>query len=191
MSFISKPLIPLSYINEVCAVSTNIDEKKLKPNLEEAQFDLLNALGPEFYEEIESQYAVSGDTFTTANAELYENYIKNFLAWQAYFYSLGFSQLESTPSGERSFSDDNSELATDIQLYSKEKNIKAKAFKYKSAMIDFLRLHQYRFAQGVQGAYEFAKWEDKCRDEFQFGISGIGRGGGETFAVSKAVNSNE
>lgn len=191
MSFISKQLIPLSYINEVCAVSTNIDEKKLKPQLQEAQLDLLNILGAEFYEEIESQYAVSGDTFSTANAELYENYIKNFLAWQSYFYSLGFSQLESTPSGERSFTDDNSELATDIQLYAKEKNIKAKAYKYKSAMIDFLRLQQHRFALGVAGAYEFAKWTDNCREEFQFGISGIGRTQTEIFAVNKAVKNNE
>lgn len=191
MSFISKQLIPLSYINEACAVSTNIDEKKLKPHLEEAQLDLLNILGAEFYEEIETQYSSSGDTLTAANNELYENYIKNFLAWQAYFYSLGFSQLESTPSGERSFSDENSELATDIQLYAKEKNIKAKAYKYQSAMIDFLRLQQTRYASGVSGAYAFAKWTDNCRDQFQFGISGIGRQQTEIFAVNRAVKNNE
>lgn len=191
MSFISKQLIPLSYINEACAVSTNIDEKKLKPHLEEAQLDLLNLLGAEFYEEIESQYASSGGTLSTANNELYENYIKNFLAWRAYYYSLGFSQLESTPSGERSFKDDNSELATDIQLYAKEKNINAKAYKYQSAMIDFLRLQQTRFAAGVSGAYEFAKWVDNCKEQFQFGISGIGRQQTEIFAVNKAVKNNE
>ena len=191
MSFISKQLIPLSYINEACSVSENIDEKKMKPNLEEAQLDLLNILGAEFYEEIENQYSPSGGSFTTANEELYENYIKKYLAWQSYFYSLGFSQTESTPTGERSFKDENSDLASDIQLFSKEKNVKAKAFKFKSAMIEFLKLQQYRYSQGVSGAYAFAKWVENCKTEFQFGISAIGRQKDEIFSVNRAVTNNE
>lgn len=191
MSLISKQLIPLSYINEACSVSTNIDEKKLKPNLEEAQLDLLNVLGAEFYEEIEQQYAPAGDTLTAANAELYENYIKNFLAWSSYFYSLGFSQTESTPTGERSFKEENSDLASDVQLYSKEKNVKRLVFKYKSAMIDYLKLQQYRYSQGVAGAYPFTKWVNNCREEFQFGFSSIGKENDDLFAVNKAVTVNE
>jgi hypothetical protein len=188
---VAKQLIPLSYINEACFLSTNIDEKKIKPALEEAQIDLRAALGAEFYEEIETQYAPSGDTFTAANAELYEDYIKKYLAWQAYFYSLGFSQLDSTPTGFRAFKDDNSDLASDVQLFSLEKNAKAKAFKFKSAMIDYLKLQQYRYAQGVSGAYAFAKWTDTCKEEFQFAISAIGREKDEIFAVNKAVTYNE
>lgn len=188
---VSKQLIPLSYINEACLVSTNIDEKKIKTPLKRAQMDLMAILGSEFYEEIQTQYAPSGDTFTTANATLYEDYIKDFLAWRAYFYSLGFSQLESTPTGERSFKDENSDLASDIQLFSKEKNIQAVANDFKSAMINFLRLNQYNYAQGVSGAYAYAKWEDKCSTEFQFAFSSIARTNDEIFAVNKAVTVNE
>lgn len=191
MSRVTKLLIPLAYINEATFVSSNIDEKKMKPSLVEAQIDLRALLGAEFYEEIETQYAPSNDTFTTANSTLYEDYIKDFLAWSTYFYSLGFSQVESTPTGERSFSDENSALATDLQLFSKEKNIKRMADKFKSAMIDFLRLNQLRYSQGVSGAYEFAKWEDKCKEEFQFGFSAISRENDEIFYVNKAVTVNE
>jgi len=185
MSRVTKFLIPLSYINEACDVSGNINEKKLKPALSEAQMDLRAYLGAEFYSEIETQYAPSGDTFSTDNATLYEDYIKDFLAWTAYFYSLGFSQTDSTPTGERSFKDENSELASDIQLFSKEKNIKRIAYKFKSAMIDFLRLSQ------TQDSTKYPKWTEQCRTEFQFGISSISRENDAIFAVNKAVTNNE
>lgn len=191
MSRVAKLLIPLSYINEACNLSTNIDEKKIKPHLIEAQMDLLNDLGAEFYSEIETQYAPSGDTFTPANAVLYEDYIKDFLAWTSYFYSLGFSQTDSTPTGERSFNDENSALATDIQLFSKEKNIKRLSYKFKSAMITYLKLSQYNYSRGVATAYPYAKWEDKCQEEFQFGFSAIGKENDDIFSVNKAVTINE
>lgn len=191
MSRVTKQLIPLDYINESTFVSKNIDEKKLKPSLAEAQMDLRAILGAEFYEEIETQYAPSGDTFTAANAALYEDYIKDFLAWTAYFYSLGMSQLDSTPTGERSFNDGNSTLASDIQLFSKEKNVKRFAFKFKSAMIDYLKLNQYNYSRGDATAYPYAKWVEKCTEEFQFGFSAIGKENDDIFAVNKAVTLNE
>lgn len=191
MSRVTKQLIPLAYINEATFVSSNIDDKKLKPSLAEAQMDLRAILGAEFYEEIETQYAPSNDTFTDANAALYEDYIKDFLAWTAYFYSLGMSQLDSTPTGERSFNDENSTLASDIQLFSKEKNVKRFAFKFKSAMIDYLKLSQYNYSRGVAGAYPYAKWVEKCTEEFQFGFSAIGKENDDIFAVNKAVTLNE
>ena len=184
MSF-SKFLIPLSYINEACHVSLNIDEKKVKPHLEEAQEDLRELLGAEFYEEIETQYSPSGGTFTTDNETLYEDYLKKFLAWQSYFYSLGFSQSESTPTGERAFKDDNSDLLADVALFAKEKNIKRRATKYKGAIINYLRLEQEK------DSTKFPLWVNKYRDEFQFGISAIGRENDDIFAVNKAVKDNE
>lgn len=147
--------------------------------------DLRNVLGAEFYSEIETQYAAQGDTFSTDNATLYEDYIKDFLAWTAYFYSLGLSQLESTPTGERTFNDENSALATDIQLFSKEKNVKRMAYKFKSAMIDFLRLSQ------SNDSTKYTKWKDVCEEEFQFGFSAIGKENDDIFAVNKAVTLNE
>lgn len=184
---VEKLLIPLSYINEACFVSSNIDEKKIKTSLKRAQLRLRELLGAEFYEEIETQYKPVNDTFSTDNSTLYENYIKDYLAWQSYFYFIGFSQTESTPTGERSFTDDNSALATDIQLFSKEKNIKQVAYEYQSSMINFLRNEQSK------NSTKYPKWEDNCKEEFSFGISGIGKDSKEEsiFAINKATVANE
>jgi len=64
-------LIPLAYLNEVCFLSLNEDDKKYQIHLEEAQEDLSDLLGAEFYEEIETQY--DAGTLTTDNDALYED----------------------------------------------------------------------------------------------------------------------
>ena len=185
MSTITKQLIPLSYITEACNVSGNINEKEMKPNLIEAQAELRTILGSEFYEEIEEQYAVVNDTFTTDNAALYEGYIKLYLAWQAYFYSLGFTQLKSTPTGLRAFNDENSSLASDVQLFGLEKNVKRRAQAYRDMMIDYLRNEQSK------DSTKFPLWDDNCKESFQFGISDISKTSDKVFSINKAVISNE
>lgn len=176
-------LIPLAYINEACSVSQNIDEKKMKANLEEAQADLREVLGPEFYEDILDQY--ENDSFTSANDTLYEDYIKNFLAWQAYFYSLGFSQSESTPTGERAFTDENSTILQDVQLYSKEKNVKRRAQRYKYDLINYLTLEQSKDSTA------FPKWEQPCNEEFSFGITSVSKENNAMISINRVVKDNE
>ena len=176
-------LIPLAYINEATFVSPNIDEKKMKGNLEEAQADLKDILGAEFYEQIEDQYV--NETFTTANDTLYEDYIKQFLAWQAYFYSLGFSQSESTPTGERQFLDENSTILEDVKLYSKEKNVRRRALRYKYDLINYLKLSQSRDATA------FPLWEDSCKEEFSFAITSVSRDKDATISINRVITDNE
>lgn len=178
-------LIPLPYINEACFVSQNIDEKKMKASLDEAQADLRDVLGVEFYDQIVSQY--EGESFSTANDTLYEEYIKQFLAWQSYYYSLGFSQSESTPTGERSFNDENSTILQDVQLYSKEKNIKRRATRYKYDLINYLKESQ------DNDSTAFPLWEEPCNEEFSFGITGIsvGENKNEIISVNRAIQNNE
>jgi hypothetical protein len=182
-----KQLIPLSYLNEACFLSQNIDEKKFKMSLKIAQKDLRDILGGEFYAEIETQYAPANDTLTTENATLYEDYLKDFLAWSTYQYHLGFSQSESTPTGERAFKDENSDLLTDITIFGKEKNVKAQVSRCKNDIINYLRLQQTILSTN------FPLWKDTCRDEFGFAISGIERNSAldKTISITKAVRANE
>ena len=182
-----KLLIPLSYLNEACALSQNIDEKKFKMVLKLAQEDLQDILGVEFYEEIETQYLPANDTFTTANATLYEDYLKDFLAWSTYHRLLGFSQSESTPTGERSFKDENSDLLADLALHSKEKNVAQMVARYKNRIINYLKLAQSKDATA------FPLWEHCVEGEFGWGISGIERDSYEDkiFSINKAATGNE
>lgn len=176
-------LIPLAYINEACAVSENTDEKKLKADLEEAQSDLREILGPEFYEQIDDQY--TNETLTSANDALYEGYIKQFLAWQAYFYHLGFSQAGHTPSGLREFKDENSEILADVKLYSYEKNVRKRALRYKYDLINYLRLEQSKDSTA------FPMWEDNCKQEFSFAITSISKENNATISINRVIKDNE
>lgn len=182
-----KQLIPLAYLNEACSVSLNVLDTKLKADLDEAQSDLRDVLGAEFYAEIESQYDIGNNTLSAANAALYDPYIKQFLAWQAYFYSLGFSQSASTPTGEREFSDANSTILADVKLYSKEKNVRRRASRYKYDLINYLRIERSKDSTA------FPLWSDSCRDEISFAISSIERDAmsDNIFSINKATNRNE
>lgn len=177
-------LIPLAYINEVCFVSPNIDEKKMKANLDEAQADLRDILGPEFYTQIVTQY--EGGSFSSANDTLYESYIKQFLAWQSYFYSLGFSQSDSTPTGERQFNDENSTILESVKLFDKEKNIKRRANRYKYDLINYLKESR------LNDPTSFPLWEEPCEDELSFAITSISRDNKDAvISINRVVKDNE
>ena len=178
-------LIPLAYINEATFQSENIDEKKQKANLEEAQSDLRELLGPEFYEEIDTQY--TDQTFTTANNSLYEGYIKQFLAWQSAFYSLGFSQADSTPTGIREFVDENSTILSDVKLFGFEKNVRRRANRYKYDLLNYLANEQSKDSTA------FPLYSQKCREELSFAITSVSRGTNKDaiISVNKATINNE
>lgn len=182
-----KLLIPLAYLNEACFLSLNIDEKKFKMVLKLAQETLQSILGSEFYAQIETQYAATGDTLSTDNALLYEDYIKDFLAWQTYHNYLGFSQSDSTPTGDREFNDANSTILADVKLYSKEKNVLRWVNHYRNKMIDFLVLTQ------LQTTTKYPLYKQCCKDEFSFGISAITKDSqtAKIISISKAVRANE
>lgn len=182
-----KLLIPLSYLTEACYMSPNIDEREFKMNLVLAQDDLKDILGGEFYEEIEAQYDPNNDTFTTDNATLYEDYIKDYLAWRTYYTSLGMSQSKSTPTGEREFSEESSTILQDVKLFSKEKNVLERSEKYKNRMINFLKLEQQK------DSTKYPLWQGVCNDGFSWGISCITR---NTYQdninnINRAVITNE
>jgi hypothetical protein len=182
-----KLLIPLSYLNEACFLSINIDEKKFKMVLKIAQEELRDVLGAEFYSEIETQYAPSGDTLTSDNSALYEGYIKDFLAWQTYYEYTRFSQFDSTATGLREHSDDNSSIISDIKLHSAEKNILRQSNRYRYNMINFLKLEQDK------DSTKYPLYKGKCSDEFSFAISSIERDSDRDtiFSVNKSITTNE
>jgi len=177
----------LAYLNEACFLSQNIDEKKFKRDLKIAQEDLADILGQEFYSEIETQYLPVNDTFTTANATLYENYIKDFLAWATYHRSLGFSQSDSTPTGERQFTDENSTLLADLNLAAKEKNVKSMVTRYQNRLVNYLSNEQ------TKDSTAFPLWKGCNKGTFGWGITGIERDSNSDkyYSINRAVIGND
>lgn len=180
-----KPMLELSYLKEACSLSGNVEENTYKANLKLAEKELRHVLGSEFYAELQSQS--QDDSFTAINRTLYNDYVKDFLAWQTYFFYLGFAQSHSTPTGIREFNDDNSSIVADVKLYSLEKNVRKQAVDCKWEIINYLRLEREKDPSA------FPKWVDSCREEFSFAISGITRNTtrDNIITVNKAIERNE
>lgn len=176
-------LIPLSYLNEACFLSMNVDEKKYNMVLKLAQQDLKDLLGPEFCEEIETEY--DADTLSSDNATLYEDYIKDFLAWQTYFKFLKFANVDVTPTGVREFSEENSTVVSDIKMYSLEKNVLQTAVDYRNRMINFLKESQSNDSD------KYPLWEDGCKEYMSFAITSVDKTSDALIKVNKSVTTNE
>lgn len=176
-------LIPLQYLNEACFLSLNEDEKKYNMVLKQAQDDLKDILGKAFYDQIETQYQ---STFSAANSELYEDYIKDFLAWQTYYYYLQFVNVNATPTGIREFGEENSEIASDLKMFSLEKNVMNRAMKYKGRMISFLKKEKQ------VSSTNFPLWREKC-DSYgiSFAISSISKKNTEHIQINKTIRTSE
>lgn len=178
-----KQLIPIAYLNEECFLSINTDDKKYKRVISMAQDDLKDVLGRGLFEEIQTQY--DGDSLSAANDTLYEDYIKKFLAWRAYFNHTKFANFEDTPTGIRTFSDENSTVVDDIKMYSLEKNILERANKYKYDLVNFLKESR------ANDSTAYPLWNDGCRDYMSFAITAIDGCNNEIIKVNKAINTNE
>ncbi len=174
-------LLEISYLTEAVMLSKNIDERKFKMSLKLAQEQLRMTLGTEFYEEIEAQFSTSPISFTDDNNTLYENYIKDFLAWQTYLEFIPFSQLDSTPTGLRQHVDDNSNIADDIKFFSLSKNVRIKADDYKNKIINFLKLSQDK------DSTKYPLWRSCQPDTFAFGITSISGRDQGVINVHKAI----
>jgi hypothetical protein len=174
-------LLDLDYLNTACFLSLNTDDKKYNMVLIMAQQELEQILGREFYEQIESQYP----SYTGDNSTLYTNYIKDYLAWQTYFYYLKFANAEATPTGIREFNDENSSVLSDVKMYSFEKNVYEASVRYKNRMINYIKEQQ------IRDSTKFPLYESKCQDQFSFAISAIDKRSDSLVKVNKSIITNE
>ena len=175
-------LLTLSYLNTACFLSLNEDDKKYNMCLEDAEEDLKDILGTEFYAQILAQYPSS---LSADNSALYDPYIKKFLAWQTYFHYLKFANVNATPTGIRTFDDENSSIATDIQMHSLEKNVKNKADQFKFRLINFIKEAQ------ANDDDKYPLWEDDCKEQMSFSITSIDKSSDALIRINKSITTNE
>lgn len=180
-------MIAVAYIQQTCFLSQNIAIDKLNIALEMALDDLKEILGSSLYNQLLTEYNTSPvpAVFSAEDAALYDPYIKRFLAWQAYFYFLIFANSDSTPTGFRSFNDENSSILDDVSMYSLEKNVRGQAYKYRGKMLDFL--NQAKKANSSSYPY----YHPSCKTEFAFAITSVHGKDDTQFRVNKALNANE
>lgn len=176
-------LLEISYLNEACFLTLNEDDKKFRMCLEMAQEDLSDELGEDFYDQIETQY--DEDSLSGDNDTLYENYIKKFLAWQTYFHYIKFVNVNSTPTGIREFNDENSAIASDIKMYSLEKNVKARADKYKFKMVNYIKNRQ------DNDSTKFPLFDSCTKEYMSFSITSVDKKSDALINVNKTIITNE
>jgi hypothetical protein len=148
-----------------------------------SQEDLKDELQTEFYNEIETQY--DDENLSTDNDNLYENYIKKFLAWQTYFYYLKFANTNATPTGIREFNDENSTIASDVKMYSLEKNVKERARKYMYSMINYMNE-----SKNIDST-KFPLWNCTNKEYMSFSITAVGKSSDALIKVNKTIITNE
>lgn len=178
-------LIPISYLNEACFLSLNTDDKKYRMCLKIAQEDLSDLLGKTFFDQIQTQYSADPVTLDANNDFLYENYIKDYLAWHTYYQYLKFANSEATPTGIREFNDENSSVISDVKMYSLEKNILARANTYKFRMLNYIKLKQ------TENRSNFPLYTDCCKPQMSFGITSVQKHDTTLISVNKSIHTNE
>lgn len=135
--------ITYAYLRSECDISTNIEDKVLDNKIKMSQNMLRMILGTAFYQEIETQNPISStNTLTADNLALYDPYLKQFIAWQAYEYWIIKANFAETKSGIRVHTEENSEIASDKQMGELIAMSKRQAQMYKGYMMSYLKESQ-------------------------------------------------
>lgn len=132
-------LINYAYLKEECDLPQNIDDADLEKKIYRAQEMLRMIMGDEFYRDFLSAYRAG--SLSTVYNNLYDPYIKQFVAWQSYEFFVKQANFKPTRSGFRVHSEENSVAASDAQMGGLIKDANQTAQYYKQLMYDFLNGH--------------------------------------------------
>ncbi len=133
-------LITYQYLRQETDISQNVDNKSLDNPIKRAQDMLSFLFGKAFYEQIETQF--DSNNLSTDNDALFDPYIKKFLAWQAYEFYLVKANVYETRTGFRQFTDENSEVASDVVMGNIIKDAKQWTQFYKGEMLSYIKQQQ-------------------------------------------------
>ncbi len=133
-------LISYAYMRKETDISQNIEDKYLDHPIKLAQTQLQFELGQFFYAELVAQNDAS--SMTAANTALYDPYIKEFLAWQAYQFWAPKANIYETKTGFRTFTEENSTVASDKAMGELLRIAKQQTELKKGVMLGFLKSSQ-------------------------------------------------
>jgi len=131
-------LITYAYFKEETDISSVVENTKLDNPIKNAQDRLKVLIGASFYDEIVSQVITLPKTLSTDNGVLFDPYIKQFLAWQGYYFYIVKANTYETRIGVRVFKEDNSDPASDKIMGEQIALAKQNVVFYKEALINFL-----------------------------------------------------
>lgn len=160
-------LINFQYLKQETDIAGNVEVSELDNCIKWAQDRLKFLLGTLFFNEIYSQGTTLPTTYSANNTALFDPYIKQYLAWQAYeFYVSMQAQSYSSRSGFRVHQEDNSIPATDSMMTTRIKLAKEQVQYYKGAMMNYITQQQ------AISTSNFPLYLDDCGHK-KYGGSGI------------------
>lgn len=162
-------LITFAYMRGEVDLPQNIPTEEFDGKIKRAQERLRMLMGDGFYQNFLSAYNASTkqSPLSSVYASLYDPYIKQFIAHQAYVYWTLEANTKPTRSGIRVHSEDNSEAASDAQMSVLLKDRKQNAEYYANLLVDYMDNH----------ASDLPLYESKCRTRTtnSFHISAVRR----------------
>lgn len=126
-------LINYQYLRLEVDISQNVPDSELDNPIKRSEEMLEMVIGTSLYSELVTQ----NPTFTGANITLY-NYVKKFLAWQAFQFWLPKANFKSHKSGMRVHREDNSDPASDQQMANLIRDAKMWCETKKEQMVQYL-----------------------------------------------------
>lgn len=143
-------LITFAYLRQEIDIPQNIHDQEFDHKIYRAQERLRMLMGDEFYQDFLTKYKAG--TLSASYQSLYNPFIKQFIAWQTCQYWTLEANFKPTRSGFRVHTEENSVIATDIQMSMILKDRKQQAEYYTNLLVDFLNNH----------ASDYPLYKNKC-----------------------------
>lgn len=134
-------LIFYAYMKEECDLPEHLPDSDLEKKIYRAQETLRMLMGDEFYQDFLTNYKVLQPFSSAVYQSLYDPYIKQYVAWQANEYFTTTANFKLTRAGFRVHTEDQSVVASDVQMANIIKEAKYQAQYYKELLVGFLKNH--------------------------------------------------
>lgn len=128
-------LITYAYLKEETDLPQNLTDQEIEHAIYRGQEMLRMLMCDEFYKDFLTNYKANT---LSSPYELLFPYIKQFVAWQAKEFWLVSCNFKPTRSGIRVHTEENSVVATDLQMAMLIKDAKQQAQYYKKLLVDFM-----------------------------------------------------
>lgn len=143
MAELTDKMITFAYMRGEVDLPQNLPQEEFDGKIYKAQQRLRMLMGDAFYQDFLTTYKATtkNSPLTGIYSTLYDPYIKQFIAHQAFVYWTLEANTKPTRTGIRVFSEDNSEAATDAQMSVLLKDRKQSAEYYAQLLIDYMDNH--------------------------------------------------
>lgn len=132
-------LITYAYLKEECDLPQNLPDAELEHKIYRAQEMLRMLMTDRFYQDFVTAYKAG--PLSAHYQSLYDPYLKQFVAWQAHEFWAIKANFKVNRSGFRVHTEDNSVVATDIQMATIHKDAGYQSQYYKNLFLGYLKEH--------------------------------------------------